>query len=236
MNDLMTSSWVSICVKGLLTAIKPQLSSETIDRQYKHAASTPSDINEHMNTLQALASECGTIREFGVRGGVSTWAMLSGLRQYAMAHPSESVSLIGYDLEGPATPYVKARYGLDGYPNISVKFVKGNVLNVAPMPCDMLFIDTLHAYGQLKRELALHSSLASKYIVMHDTTIDGVTSEVKRSGMDMAQLMQTTGFTSEELTQGLWRAVEEFLLAHPDTWKLLRRYNNNNGLTILQRI
>ena len=40
-----------------------------------------SDINEHMNTLSFYASKVETIFETGVRGVVSSWAFLNGLKQ-----------------------------------------------------------------------------------------------------------------------------------------------------------
>lgn len=39
-------------------------------------------------------------------------------------------------------------------------------------PVDMLFIDTFHVYGQLRRELARHHGSVSRYIVLHDTEVD----------------------------------------------------------------
>ena len=44
-----------------------------------------------------------------------------------------------------------------------------------------------------------------------------------------------SGLTEEEIRKGLWPAVEEFLIEHPE-WKLKERYTHNNGLTILQRV
>jgi len=38
-----------------------------------------SDINEHLPTLSTFSSECETIFETGVRGVVSSWALLYGL-------------------------------------------------------------------------------------------------------------------------------------------------------------
>ena len=38
-----------------------------------------------------------------------------------------------------------------------------------------------------------------------------------------------------EIIKGLWPAIEEFLNDNPE-WKLIERYTNNNGLTILKRI
>jgi hypothetical protein len=37
------------------------------------------DMFPHYRTLTSYARECLTIVEFGVRGGVSTWALLDGL-------------------------------------------------------------------------------------------------------------------------------------------------------------
>ena len=45
---------------------------------------------------------------------------------------------------------------------------------------------------------------------------------------------KTSGLPKEELTTGLWKAVEEFLDKN-DNWELMKRYTNNNGLTVLKR-
>ena len=34
---------------------------------------------------------------------------------------------------------------------------------------------------------------------------------------------------------GIWRAIEEFLESNP-SWKLIERFTNNNGLTIIGKI
>jgi hypothetical protein len=48
-----------------------------------------------------------------------------------------------------------------------------------------------------------------------------------------AQSLQT-GYPIEEITCGLWKAIEEFLANNPE-WKLKERFVNNNGLTVLER-
>ena len=53
-------------------------SAGTLAEQYERARSTPSDINEHCETLRRLASECEHATEFGMRHGVSTVALLAG--------------------------------------------------------------------------------------------------------------------------------------------------------------
>lgn len=100
---------------------------------------------------------------------------------------------------------------------IQFSFVLGNTLEYKIDKCDLLFIDTLHQYNQLKQELKLHSPNVSKYIIMHDTSKFEFTDEV--TGAD----------------GGLWPAIEEFLL-HNKNWCIKERYINNNGLTILEHI
>jgi len=57
--------------------------------------------------------------------------------------------------------------------NISNSIVQHDVTSSPSRHIDTLvFIDTWHVYGQLKRELAKYAPLTKKYILMHDTTVD----------------------------------------------------------------
>ena len=93
---------------------------------------------------------------------------------------------------------------------------------------------TLYVYGQLKRELEKFSKVATKYIILHDTTVDADKGEVVRLGLDIETIIQQTNFEKAEIVKGLWPAVDEFLNSNED-WSLKKRYVNNNGLTILQK-
>jgi hypothetical protein len=92
-------------------------------------------------------------------------------------------------------------------------FHLADVLQVEIEETDLLFIDTWHVCQQLREELALHAAKVRRYIVLHDTTTFGDRGE-------------TEGHA------GLWPAVEEFLAR--GTFRLKRRYENNNGLTVLE--
>ena len=69
---------------------------------------------------------------------------------------------------------------------------------------------------------------------MHDTTVDEWLGETIRNGWNAAEQSKQTGIPVDEITKGLWPAIEEFLMEHPE-WLLEKRYTNNNGLTILKR-
>ena len=102
-------------------------------------------------------------------------------------------------------------------------------------PVDLTFIDTWHVYGQLKRELQLFSKSTKKWIILHDTTIDSVYGESIRLGNDVFTESNNTGIPMEEICKGLQQAIDEFLNNNSD-WVLHKRFENNNGLTILARV
>ena len=70
---------------------------------------------------------------------------------------------------------------------------------------------------------------------MHDTTVDEWYGETIRCGWDANAQSIQSGFPVDEITKGLWPAIEEFL-QNNDEWVLHERYTNNNGLTILKKI
>ena len=80
---------------------------------------------------------------------------------------------------------------------------------------DMLFIDSLHTYDQLKKELGLHGNKAKKYLVFHDTFTYGLKGEIAG-------------------TVGLLPAIIEFIIENP-CWFFKIHKINNNGLIVLER-
>lgn len=87
----------------------------------------------------------------------------------------------------------------------------------------------------IKRELGLHASGTKKYILLHDTTRDGDTGELVRYGLNPDSLSIQTEIPVCELVLGIWQAVTEFLDSNSN-WKLIDRFHNNNGLTVLERM
>ena len=119
--------------------------------------------------------------------------------------------------------------------SVPTEFFNQSDLECPLVHTDLLFIDTWHVYGQLKRELSRWHSVVSKYIIMHDTTVDEWKGETLRCSWNSEQQSKDSGIPVSEIEKGLWPAIEEFLAKHSE-WKLKERFTNNNGLTILQRI
>ena len=189
-----------------------------------------SDIYEHLPTLYKYARECDSVFETGVRGCVSSWAFLYGLLDGETQH--HKTFFLNDITTCNIRPILEVSKPFD---NITVKYEwKNNLLLDFTERYDLTFIDTWHVYGHLKRELDRWNTFVTKYIILHDTTVDGEYGETVRLGMNPFEQIAATGIPLEEIIKGLWPAVTEFLEVHPE-WTLEKRYENNNGLTILAR-
>jgi len=195
---------------------------------YNNKCNQPSDINEHLPTLSKYASECERVFETGVRGVVSSWAFVNGLLQ----NNKPTKYLFMNDISPcDINELVQVTQDL-----VTIKHEwKNNLLLDLNETFDLTFIDTWHVYGQLKRELEKFSNMTTKYIIMHDTTVDEWQGETIRCGLNPVQQSSESGIPVDEITKGLWPAVEEFLASHKE-WVLHERFINNNGLTILKRV
>ena len=173
-----------------------------IEERYKELCLVPSDINEHLPVLKKYAEKSNIIVELGVRKIVSTWAFLA-------AKPKQ---LISVDITHPKD------YGSDLWEvmdaardeGIEFDFVLKSSLEIELPEHDFLFIDTLHTYEQLSKELELHHSKVKKFIAMHDTNLP-------------------------QDPDNMRKAVNDFLEKHLE-WQVAEHFDNNNGLTILKRI
>ena len=192
--------------------------------------SKKSDINEHLGVLSTYASKCESIFETGVRGVVSSWALLHGLSKNSKDSKSIFLNDI-VDVNIDSISKVASKL------SINFKFKKMSNLDLEFDPdesFDLTFIDTLHVYGQLKRELNKFAILTNKYLILHDTTIDGEFGEVNRYNFDAEKISKETNIPINELLVGLWPAVVEFIDENPE-WEILHRFTHNNGLTILKK-
>jgi hypothetical protein len=172
---------------------------------FNRCRSVESDIHAHLLRLAQLARECNHVTEFGVRSGMSTFAFMHGLSNKSRA------TLRSYDLGDPYNLYASIRPHIE----IDWTFAHGSTLD-APMiePTDMLFVDTLHTYAQVKGELEKHGNQARKYIAFHDTVAFGI--------------------SGEDFGPGINLAIQEFMKDN-EHWVLFEHHENNNGLTILAR-
>jgi hypothetical protein len=70
---------------------------------------------------------------------------------------------------------------------------------------------------------------------MHDTEVDKIYGESIRMSHNIDLMIQKSGYSRQDVTTGLGLAVEEFLAAHPE-WKIMKHFQHQNGLTVLERV
>lgn len=199
-----------------------------ITQQYDRLCKLKSDINEHLPTLMHLATRCESVAEMGVRDVVSTWAFLEGFRN------STKTKKHLYSVDIVDVPYKDVIAYVAKKENINFKFVHDNSATVTLPKVDLLFIDTWHVYGHLKRELEHHHKNVKKYIVMHDTEVFKTQSESVVYDRNIEEESNESGYTPGEISKGIGYAIVEFLEAHPE-WFVKGHYPDNNGLTVLER-
>jgi hypothetical protein len=187
---------------------------QSIADYFLYHRNTPSDINEHMDTLARYAGDCSHVTEMGVRSVVSTWAFLAAMPR----------KLVSIDINPAPIEYAQQLAAAAG---IELEFRLGDTGSEEFVieETDLLFIDTWHVYEQLKREFDLHAERARKYIVLHDTTTFGDFGEGHT--YDCAA-------RPARRRKGLWPAIEEFLMQNRQ-WVLWEKFAHNNGLTVLAR-
>lgn len=169
-----------------------------IEQIYKQFCETESDINEHLPTIRKYARLCDTIVEMGVRSMVSTWALLAG-------YPLQMASIdIVYPSEHNGNTEETKKIAKEG--GVMWDFLKISSLDFKFRRTELLFIDTIHTYEQLIKELDLHAPRTTKYIIMHDTNFPE-----------------------------MQKAIKEFLTNNND-WKVKEILTTLTGLTVLQRV
>jgi predicted O-methyltransferase YrrM len=175
-----------------------------LSRAYKFATLTPSDINEHLPMLHFLAQQCDHVTEFGVRTGASTLAFLHGLQ-------GRRATLRSYDINDQfnvcedMTPHTRVDWVFSVCSTLAISQIE---------PTDLLFVDTLHRYEQVRHELALHGDAVRRWIVFHDT--------------------ETFGVTGDDGGEGINRAIDKWMAERPE-WRIVYRTHRNNGLTVIER-
>lgn len=205
------------------------LINNNMDNIYYQKCNDVSDINEHLPVLFNYASKCDTIVECGVREPTSSYAFVKGLKgnihnKFTMIDPYKSDKIDCFLEQCHKN-------------KVNTSFILGSDLDCELINTDLLFIDSLHIYGQLKRELEYWNKHVNKYIIMHDTTSFELQSESRYwSKTEYEHFKNILNMTDDEINKGLWYAVEEFIKNNASTWKIEKRYTNNNGLTILSRI
>jgi hypothetical protein len=129
--------------------------------RYREVAAAPSDIQRHLPRLRREAR--GTVLELGVRGGSSTVALLAGLEE-------RGGMLWSVDVE-PASAAVFPDHAQWRFVLADSRDERSVIDAGLPDELDVVFIDTIHTYEQVRDELAVWGDrvVPGGMILFHDT-------------------------------------------------------------------
>lgn len=146
---------------------------------------TTRDMAPHVATLHRLARGSHNIIEFGVRTGVSTWALLDALSPDGRMH--------SYDIEARCFHDAPARVREDH----RWTFHAGDSLDAErpPLPPDVVLIDSSHEYHQTLAELEMVASWDAPLVILHDAVLpdvaDAMHGFISRSAYRLAGLEES---------------------------------------------
>ena len=185
--------------------------------RFYQACLEPSDMKGHMSILFRLALESEHVTEFGTRTGVSTSAFMAARPEVLSCYDISRTSEIN-EIEASSGP-------------TQFRFFEQNTLECTIEPTDVLLVDTLHVYDQVKTELELHAQKVRKYIIFHDTVLCGLRWMHEWDG-DQPIIWNENG---EPCTvKGIRPAIYEFLKTHHE-WYIVDERLFCNGLMIIGR-
>jgi predicted O-methyltransferase YrrM len=135
-----------------------------IPQEVYEASQCGTDISGHLATLRIFAR--GNVFEIGVRTGVSTSALLMGVKEHGGHVWSLDIEDCGHlYVDNPDWTFLQGHSVIDA----------DRVLSVLPHSLDVLFIDSDHDYVVAHDELRLYGPIvkAGGTILMHDTDLAG---------------------------------------------------------------
>jgi hypothetical protein len=143
-----------------------------VEKVFEIVANVKRDLDEHLEFLRDLASDCNHITEISKRKE-SFVAFAASKPKTLISHNLEPHSLMDYlGLILPDTNIVRTSYDTTEVEEIE--------------KTDLLFIDTRHTYDTMTDELRKHSSSVKRYIVCRGTSTSGERGEDGRRGIMVA--------------------------------------------------
>jgi hypothetical protein len=188
----------------------------TVEQIYQEHCATPTAMTVHLPRLRALAEGLPLAVEFGVKRGASSSALLLG-----------AARVVSYDIvETPEALRLKAAAGDRWTYRIQ------NSITADVPACDLLFVDSLHTFDQVDRELARHAESVRRYLVFHDVLTFG---SVGANGETGAQMWTyRLGESVPQSCLGIRPAIDA-LMIRDRSWQIAASYTDSHGLLVLER-
>lgn len=188
----------------------------TLEALYEQHCAGVSAIAAHLPRLRQLATGCELAVEFGVKRAGSSTALLLG-----------AARVISFDVVETA-----AARQLEQLAGERWTYRLEDSRQARIPPCDLLFIDSLHTYDQVRAELDRHADQVRRWLVFHDVTTFGEVAAVGETGKQAWQY--TPGKTVPANCYGIRPAIDALMIRDP-SWHIAARVVESHGLLVLER-
>lgn len=180
------------------------MQSQALEDLYWENIKARTPMSHHLPALRLLAAQCKNAVELGVNRGGSTTALLLGCGD-----------VTSYDL-------VQTRAGrqLATIAGDSWRYRIEDSRTAVPQACDLLFIDSLHTFDQVRDELNRHGDYVRRMIAFHDTVTFG---SVGSDG--------NTGKHAEGVL-GIRPAIDLFMASRP-AWRIVSHDVESHGFLVI---
>jgi len=169
----------------------------------------------HLPRIRAMTNGLDVAVEFGVKRGASSSALLLA-----------AARVVSYDVIETR----QARELLRVAPSWEYRIEDSRRADVPS--CDLLLIDSLHTYAQVKAELEAHADNVRRWLVFHDVITFGVIGADGETGAHLWTYQRGQSVPPEAL--GIRPAIDELMIRDP-SWRVAASYTDSHGLLVLER-
>lgn len=170
----------------------------------------------HLPRIRALAEGLDLCVEFGVKHGASSSALLMGAKR-----------VLSFDLvQSPRADALRLIVGERWDYRIA------DTRTVDIPPCDLLLVDSLHTYDQVKQELDRHADKVRRFLIFHDVITFGSIGADGETGKHL--WTYTPGQSVPPWALGIRPAIDQLMMGDP-SWIIHAIYPDSHGLLVLTR-
>ena len=178
-----------------------------IDGVFHWACNEKRDLDEHLPKLYELAKKCDSATAITKRREAAIPLLAARCSKFVRVFSYETDALFEHlrtlQLEEKLTEVLTISSPIDS-----------NIQSIERT--DLLFIDSVHTFEQLIKELSVYGPLVNKYIVLHDVAIYDFKGE-------------------DDKSPGLLAAVIAFVRSNPE-WTVVYHTRSQYGLMVLSRV
>lgn len=201
-----------------------KLSSDILRKNYLNTCISSIEEFPYCRILGEFSAKCNTITEINsvqVKDKLTfTWCMLYGLLDNNLQSPLKKFTSLSFKSIEKQTKYARE---VSKYTDIDFSIEVNKEDKKISSVSDMIFIHTDFNYQFLEDILVENCDMATKYIIIYDNKFVDM---IKKNVFSIGNSLNT---------MKIQETITKFLIEN-NTWGLIKGYDTEYGMTILQRV